>query len=183
MDVSNKYFLKLSYIRWSSEVLNSTSKLPERPPGKQRRRKSFNVKGNATNDEVGMPLEANLNGRKASQEGDLEADVEVHEATLEANIEIRKVNQEVNVVVDGKGGVALTENFGMDPAAGLVDLEVVVIDIATEVVDLEDSVDQDVATETDRKPDVKSVRNLVMSSCRNLVVSSVRNLMVRSARS
>ena len=129
--------------------------------------KSFNVNGNATNDEVELPLEANLNGRKANQEGDLEAYVEVHEATLEANIEIRKVNREVNVVVDGNGGVDLTENFGMDPAAGLVDLEVVVIDIATEVVDLEDRVDQDVAIETDLKPDVKSVRNLMVKSARS----------------
>ena len=124
-----------------------------------------------------MPCGTNLNERKAIQEGNLEADVEVREVTLEAEIDIRKVNQEVNVVVDGEGVVALTENIGMYLAVGLVDLA--------------DSVDQDGAVETDRKPDVRLFRNLVMSSCRNLVVSSVqnlvlnsvRNLMVKSARS
>ena len=82
-------------------------------------------------------------------------------------MDICKVNQEVNVIIDGEGVVALTENFGMDPAVGFVDLE--------------DRVDQD-GVETDRKPDVRLFRNLVMSSCRNLVVSSVRNLVLNSVR-
>ena len=100
------------------------------------------MNGNATNDEVEMPFGANLNARKAIQEGD--------------------------IVVDGESGVAITENFGIDPTVGLVDLA--------------DTVDQDGAVETDRKPDVRLFRNLVMSSCRNLVVGPVRNLILNSVR-